>query len=293
MGKNLLAGTWDLHIHVAPDVVKRKCTEREVARRMHERGMRGGAIKCHFFETAARAALVNEDYPDLKIAGGIVLNRSVGGLNPEAVIKAGMVGAKMLWFPTMDAAAFQEYKHKRDKGFGAWDEGLGARDEEFDSSGLLKVRGEDGGLKPEVFDVLKAAAKYDMVVGTGHVPAEDGLMLVKAAFAQGVRHVVLTHVEHPAIDYSIEQQKEAISLGAYVEHSFNNVYFKRCTMEKMTDQIRNVGPEHVVLTGDFGQYDAPYFDDAMEIYLEILSEVFSEEELRMMTATNPERLICG
>ena len=97
-GKNWLKGAWDLHIHVAPDVVKRKCTERVVAQRMHERGMSGGAIKCHFFETIARASLANEDYPDIKIVGGITLNRSVGGLNPEAVLKAGMMGGKCCSF---------------------------------------------------------------------------------------------------------------------------------------------------------------------------------------------------
>ncbi len=39
--KNLLQGSYDLHIHIAPDVVKRKCTEWEIARRMAERRMDG------------------------------------------------------------------------------------------------------------------------------------------------------------------------------------------------------------------------------------------------------------
>ncbi|MBQ2615634.1 MAG: amidohydrolase [Synergistaceae bacterium] len=278
-GKNWLKGAWDLHIHVAPDVVKRKCTERVVAQRMHEKGMSGGAIKCHFFETIARATLANEDYPDIKIVGGITLNRSVGGLNPEAVLKAGMLGGKMLWFPTMDAAAFQEYKHKGDNS--------------FDSSGLLRVCGKYGELKPEVYTILEAAAKYDMVTGTGHLEPEEGLKVVEAAFSKGVKKVVLTHVEHPAIDYSVAQQKEAVLQGAYIEHSFNNVHFGRCTMEKMIEQIREVGPEHVILTGDFGQHDAPYFDDAMQSYLETFAESFTEDEINAMVVKNPEYLICG
>ena len=275
--EKLLEGAYDLHIHIAPDVVKRKCTEREAAKRMHARKMGGGAIKCHFFETAARAALVSEDYPELKIVGGIALNRSVGGLNPEAVRQAGMVGAKMLWFPTMDALAFQTYKHRGDAA--------------FSGEGLITACDADGNLKQEVVEILRIAAEYDMVVGTGHFSPEEGMKILRAAEEAGVRQVVLTHVEHPAIAYTVEQQKEAASMGAMIEHSLNNVYFDRCSFESFVEQIRAVGPEHVLLTGDFGQADAPYFDDAMVDYLEKMSPFFHEAELAMMICENPEKVL--
>ena len=275
--EKLLKGAYDLHIHIAPDVVKRKCTEREVAARMRERGMAGGAIKCHFFETAARAALVSMDYPELQIVGGIALNRSVGGINPEAVRKAGMVGGRMLWFPTMDAYAFQAFKHRNDAA--------------FNPAGLITACDADGNLKPEVLEVLKIAAQYNMVVGTGHLSPEEGLKIMYAAYEAGVKKVVLTHVEHPAIAFTIAQQKEAASCGAKIEHSWNNVHFDRCTMESFVEQIRKVGPEHVILDGDFGQYEAPYFDDAMVDYLEKLSAFFTEAELSMMVRENPSQLL--
>lgn len=277
--KNLLKGTWDLHIHVAPDVIKRKCTEKTVAQRMLERGMSGGAIKCHFFETIARAQLINAEYPELNIAGGIVLNRSVGGLNPEAVRKAAMMNGKMLWFPTMDSASFQEYKHKDDSS--------------FDPSELLRACDEKGMLKPEVFEILRIAADHNMVTGTGHLNPDEGMKLLEAAFKCGVKKFVLTHAEHPAINYTNEQQKTAADMGAYIEHSFNNVYFKRCSLEDFIEQIKAAGAEHVILTGDFGQHDAPYFDDAMQSYLEILSEYFTEDEINLMVRKNPEYLING
>ena len=275
--EKLLEGAYDLHIHVAPDVVRRKCTERDVAARMRGRKMAGGAIKCHFFETAARAALVSMDYPELQIVGGVALNRSVGGINPEAVRKAGMVGGRMLWFPTMDAYAFQAYKHRGDAA--------------FDPAGLITACDADGNLKPEVLEVLQAAAKYNMVVGTGHLSPEEGLKIMYAAYEAGVKKVVLTHVEHPAIAYTIDQQKEAAAQGAKIEHSLNNVHFDRCTMESFVEQIREVGPAHVILDGDFGQFDAPYFDDAMADYLEKLAAFFTEEELSMMIRENPAELL--
>ena len=36
---------------------------------------------------------------------------------------------------------------------------------------------------------------------------------IRAEGEAGVRQVVLTHVEHPAIAYTVEQQKEATSMG--------------------------------------------------------------------------------
>lgn len=79
MVHELLSGTYDLHIHTAPDVIPRKCTDEETVRRLEAVGMKGCAIKCHYFETAARAALLQDRFPQMKIVGGLVLNRSVGG----------------------------------------------------------------------------------------------------------------------------------------------------------------------------------------------------------------------
>ena len=82
---NTLKGVYDLHIHTSPDVVPRKCSDIELGRRLAAAGMAGCAIKSHYFDTAARAALLQAQFPQLHIAGGVTLNRSVGGVNPEAV----------------------------------------------------------------------------------------------------------------------------------------------------------------------------------------------------------------
>lgn len=91
--RELLNGVYDLHIHTAPDVVPRKCSDLELARRLVDRGMAGCAIKCHYFDTAARAGLLMEQFPQLDVAGGVTLNRSVGGVNPDAVERSAQAGA--------------------------------------------------------------------------------------------------------------------------------------------------------------------------------------------------------
>ena len=44
---HLIKGAIDLHIHLSPDVVKRKCDDFEMAQRARKKGMGGFLIKSH------------------------------------------------------------------------------------------------------------------------------------------------------------------------------------------------------------------------------------------------------
>ena len=79
---------------------------------------------------------------------------------------------------------------------------------------------EDGGrLLHGAYDVLDVAARYGLIVGTGHVGEKEGVMLVREAVRRGVEERwFLTHAENPATRFSAEARKECIKLGAFVEH---------------------------------------------------------------------------
>ena len=79
---DILKGAYDMHIHTSPDVSPRKSTDLEIAEEWKTAGMKGGVVKCHFADTTGRAAILSALYPDLKIYGGLVLNRQAGGINP-------------------------------------------------------------------------------------------------------------------------------------------------------------------------------------------------------------------
>src|SRR5258707_14459880 len=80
-----LNGVIDIHVHSDPDSVPRSIDALDLARLAKQRGMRGLVLKNHYESTASLAYVVRKVVPGIEIFGGIDLNRSVGGVNPEAI----------------------------------------------------------------------------------------------------------------------------------------------------------------------------------------------------------------
>src|SRR5262249_14725467 len=143
-GQSRLQGVIDLHAHCAPDSVPRAIDAVDLAKLAKQSGMRGFVLKNHSEPTAALAFLVRREVPGVEVFGGIVLNRSVGGINPVAVEKMARVEGgwgKMVWLPTADA----ENQVRSSK----------------ESRPFVSVA-RDGKLLPEVSEVLTLAAKYNL-----------------------------------------------------------------------------------------------------------------------------------
>ena len=101
--EEILKGSYDLHVHAAPDTEERRMDALEAARHAYEAEMGGFVLKSHQYPTAPLTYALNRMYPGLKVYGSIVLNRSVGGVNPDAVEVAAGLGTKVVWMPTKDA----------------------------------------------------------------------------------------------------------------------------------------------------------------------------------------------
>ena len=83
--RQLVKGAYDLHIHVAPDVPKRRIDDVALARRVAEVGLAGFGLKSHYTSTAERAQIVSAAVPGVRAIGTLTLNRAVGGMNALAV----------------------------------------------------------------------------------------------------------------------------------------------------------------------------------------------------------------
>ena len=82
-----LEGIIDIHAHVGPATqlsISRSLDAIEAAQLAQRHGMRALVFKQHYLDTASWAYLVSRMVPGIKLFGGVALNRSVGGLNPNA-----------------------------------------------------------------------------------------------------------------------------------------------------------------------------------------------------------------
>jgi hypothetical protein len=271
-----LRGVVDIHVHSDPDSMARSIDAIDVAKLARSRGMRGIVLKNHFESTAALAYVVRKEVPGIEVFGGIVLNRAVGGVNPVAVermaqLKGGL--GRVVWMPTFDAENQVRYS-KENRPF-------------------VSVS-RDGKLLPEVNAVLDLISKYQLTLATGHSSPAEVLLLIREARRRGVERIVVTHGMLPPVAMTPVEMREAASMGAFVEFVYNAMIgaSKAYSMAQCADAIRQVGPEHCILSSDLGQAGNPLHPDGLASFLKGLAAAgFSKEQLDAMTRKNPARLL--
>src|SRR5208337_3607589 len=151
---------------------------------------------------------------------------------------------------------------------------------------------KEGRLRDEATSVLEIIARLNMVLATSHLSQTETFALVKAAKDCKVERIIITHVTFPSTLYSVEEQKELIKLGAFIEHCYTTPATGKVAWETVLGQIRAIGPAHIVLTTDLGQATAVFPDEGLALFGEKLSaHGFSEEEIRTMIVKNPASLV--
>jgi hypothetical protein len=281
----MLQGTIDFHIHTGPDIYPRLLNDIEVARQAKRAGMKAVLIKSHATITGDRAQIA-QSVTDFPVFGGVTLNWHVGGLNKYAVECAAKLGAKEVWMPTTHAASYLKYVDHVP---------MFAKSMPKDIKGISILR-EDGSLLPELGPILETIAKYGMILATGHLSPEEGLVLIAEARKAGIEKIVVTHPLASFVNYSVDQMREALSRGAtYFEHVFND-----CTPQvanplppsALGDAIRAIGPEYCIMSTDSGQVVNPPPVKVMTWYIkEMLQYGLSPKAIRTMTITNPGRIL--
>lgn len=292
--RSLIKGAYDLHVHSAPDVLPRKMDDIEMAQRVIDSGMAGYAIKSHYFCTSERAELIRKLYPSCDAVGTITLNSAVGGINPTAVEMAGRSGAKLVWFPTCDSQHELSHVFNGDpnKKLPYWAQIILQMKEDGIQAPTISLL-DDGKLIAPVYDVLDIIAKYKMILATSHISHDETFALVREAKKRGVEKIIITHVDFPSTFYTVEEQKELVKLGAYMEHCYTTWATGKVDFETTMEQIKSIGSEHVILATDLGQKTAVYPDEGLMEFAKRLCEEgkMSETQVRQMTVDNPTLLL--
>ncbi len=271
-----LAGTIDIHVHSDPDNRPRSIDAIDVAKLARMRGMRGIVLKNHYDPTAALAYIVRKEVPGVEVFGGIDLNLTVGGMNPVAVEHMTEVSGgwgRFVWMSTFDAENQVRFS-KENRPF-------------------VSVS-RSGQLLPEVKQVITVIAKHGLVLATGHVAPEEGLLLLREGRQQGVRHMVVTHAMNEPVLMNISQMQEAAKLGAFIEFVGGSLAGAGAAtrMERFAEAIRKIGPEFCILSSDLGQKGNALPPDGFADFLVALREKgFTAQEIDRMSKRNPAQLL--
>lgn len=289
----LVQGAYDLHVHVAPDVPRRRIDDHTLAHRFAEAGLAGFALKSHYTSTAERAQVVSALVPGVNVIGTLTLNRAVGGMNALAVEIAAREGARIVWMPTVDSPAETAGRTEPKPGdkVPQW-----ARlQHELRRLGLgvepVHVTGPDGKLLPETRDVLRAIARHGLILATGHLARADTFAVVDGALEEGVAHIVVTHPEFPCQDFSIGDQVELAARGCLIERCLTTPHSGKTTWEHVLDGVRAVGVERTLFSSDLGNPDYPAVEDGLALWADrLLGAGFDEDSVREMIVGQSRRL---
>jgi len=272
-----LKGAVDIHVHQDPDSAPRAIDADDVARQAKAAGMRAVVLKNHWEDTASLAYMVRKMVPGIEVFGGITQDLAVGGINIEAVKHmADMKGGygRIVWLPTFDAQ-----NQVKDKG------------------PEVKVS-ENGKLLPQVAALLDyIATRKQLALETGHVSAQEALMVIREAKARGIQHVVATHGMSGPTNLSVAQAQEFGRLGGYVEFVYGGTLEKgsTLTLEKYAEWIKAVGPQHCILSTDLGgarPYPRPMPTAGMLEFMERLHKLgISVADINLMAKTNPAKVL--
>lgn len=290
--RELVRGAYDLHVHIAPDVMTRRTTDLELARRYLQVGLAGFALKSHYTSTAERAAVVRDAVPGIDVVGAITLNAAVGGLNPIAVEIASREGARIVWLPTVDA---ENHRKGHELPDGATPPMWMALQRELADQGMtvdpVRVLDDDGRPLPDLLAVLRLVAAHDLVLATGHLGRDEIFAVVGAAFDVGVRDVVITHPEFPQQNLSVADQVELVDAGAWLERCYTTPFTGKYPWPRMVDNLRATGLGRTLFTSDLGQPTNPPVEDGLALMADALLEAgFGADDVRRSIVDNSRRL---
>lgn len=280
----ILKDTIDLHIHAGPDIFPRELDESDVVQMAKNVGMRAVVLKSHFTTNADRVYILRKQFDGIDIFGNLVLNKSVGGINPEAVFTALNLGAKRIEFPTVDSM-----KHIKTLG----------RTYPWSKIQLPKTDGitilnKKGDLIPEVGQVAELVAASDAILCTGHLTIPEIFALITEAKDAGVGKILITHADLDVVSASKEDQKKMAEMGAIIEHSFTPCTHLRQRLDPrfISEAIKYVGASNCVMSSDMGQPVNPIPIEGFRMFIKTMLHLgISQKDIDIMTKKNPAKLL--
>jgi hypothetical protein len=280
--EDLMVDAIDTHAHGGSDPFERRQLEDEITIDATKAKMKAIVIKTWYTPSASRNQLVQKivdkwaeehQMRPVQVFGGVTLNSSVGGLNPEAVIRClGFPRFKYVWMPMSDADYHQLIVfNRKDKG--------------------IKFLTEDGKVVPQMQEVLRIIADNDLILASGHYPYKETAILMEEAKRLGVKrmeivHPTLIHSKHTLGEMK-EMASEGVKLGLMGIASVNVRFVEGVRwLFRVVKELN----DSMVWGSDSGQIQNPTHIEGMRWMIRVLLAYgITKEEVTNIFKTNPAK----
>jgi hypothetical protein len=262
----LMRGAIDMHAHTAPALYRRHIDDATLAQYAIEYGMRGIVLKDHDASTTGRAYHMNRTYSQVETFGTIVLNRSVGGIDPYVAEAAIHYGAKIVKMPSNHSKYHAEY-------FDVPDYPQFGRVKKQMSGPGVTIFEEDGKtLTKAARTVCEVVAENDVCLSTGHLSLPEIRVLQDAALKAGVspRRFIVTHANWSLCRLDLEVQRELVNKGAILEYvacsCVSPIFWEQQPFE-LAQWIMAFKGENLVFGSDLGQFAGPPHPEGLRMLM--------------------------
>lgn len=283
-GEPNAASVVDLHYHAGPDLYRRRFSTLEAAARYAD--VDGWVvIKSHLVSTAAQAWEARR--AGLPVSGSVVLNDIAGGVRPgtleQAVFTHGADSPARLiaYLPTLAGPAHAT-RLRRESFHPLLDP---------DRRRGPRVVDEDGRLRREVREVLRAARDLPVVVATGHCDRREAELIVDEAVRLDLGRLLLTHATHPMSGWTPKELSGLRDVpGLFVEMTALTLLLGHRDVRHLGEVVR--AHPNVVYSSDLGQPDQPCPAQWLEHSRSWFAGAgLSPAEVRAITRDNPARAL--
>lgn len=289
--KYIIRQAIDLHYHIGPEIIPRKFDNVGKLVKNIKGKLSGIALKNHFYATTP---FINEIKNKQKISliGSIVLNNSVGGLNPEAIYAASIISKKpiIVWFPTISSKNFlDKTKFEIAK---EWVKKNNFKARLSKNINGINILDKNGALVKKAIDVLKMIKKTNSILATGHISVKESKKLVEEAINIGVKKIIITHPIYQKINMTINDQIYLAKKGCFIELCYSMYSIDKIPILKIAYQIKKIGSKKIILSSDVGQTFSSSPNIALYNFSKLLiKNGVSLNSLRIMLVDNPKKIL--
>lgn len=280
-----LAGVIESHVHADPDVRARCIDQVTLTQQCRLNGYRAVMYKSHDFATADNAYILRQTVPGIEVFGGLSLNKNNGDkVNVQAAKLATQITGglcRCIWMPTYQSA--YDMKAKNAAG--------------------VPVLDASGNVLPEVIQVMEICGKENIIFATGHSSPAESVILIKKAKEVGLKKAVVTHSSQAPWRLTLDQAKEVLDNGGYLEHSVLPYYkgenaaaahYRTAVHTSMKDfkSFIDLGPKQQFINTDLGQAGNIHPIDGMRAFIQGLrKEGLSKADLELVSKKVPAYLL--